>query len=237
MLARSRQSTVKPETEAEPLIEAAQRELKKVLRKQGFQMKADAFRQEEQRDKATVEQGKADGVALASGDYALSAMLGKLFNLFKIVPVSFGGTSTLDPQAQTQAFAQKARELLLALTITGTTREHKGFDDVELIVAGSSAMGYSPHKVGKPAFGDKSDIDLGVVSPKLLAACADWGATMRGLQDRTAPDPLPAIDAVSRQLEKLVPFVKADGSTTDRKVSIMVYKSRDVAQRGVGVQI
>jgi hypothetical protein len=98
-------------------------------------------------------------------------------------------------------------------------------------------MGYSPHKEGQPAFSDKSDIDLGVVSPKLLAACQDWGATMRGLQDRTSPDPLPAIDGVSRELEKLVPFVKADGKTAKRKVSIMVYASRDVAQRGVGVQI
>ena len=101
-----------------------------------------------------------------------------------------------------------------------------GFGDVQLVVAGSSTLGESPHK--GTLFGTESDVDLGVVSKQLLAACAKFGQPLRGLNDRSAPDPLPEIVEISGKLKPLA---------GNRKVSVMVYRDMDAAQRQVSVKI
>jgi hypothetical protein len=226
MEAKSKQpDATEAEKDAAPLIAAARKELGNVTRKQAAQMAADAAKEAKQFDVQAKKQRQADKITLGSGAAALSAMLGELFAIFGFVPLAFAGTATQGPVQQMASFATRAKKLLRDLTIRGTNEKHTDFDDVELVVAGSSALGYSPHK--RTTFGPQSDVDLGVVSPKLLAACKDAGAELRGVQDRTEPDPLPEIAWVSRALKTLV----------DRKVTIMVYGSRAAAQRQAGVQI
>jgi hypothetical protein len=226
MEAKSKQpDATEAEQDAAPLIAAARKELGNVTRKQAAQMAADAAKEAKQFDVQAKKQRQADKITLGSGAAALSAMLGELFAIFGFVPLAFAGTATQGPVQQMASFATRAKKLLRDLTIRGTNEKHTDFDDVELVVAGSSALGYSPHK--RTTFGPQSDVDLGVVSPKLLAACKDAGAELRGVQDRTEPDPLPEIAWVSRALKTLV----------DRKVTIMVYGSRAAAQRQAGVQI
>jgi hypothetical protein len=234
MEAKTQQSNAtEPEKAAGPLITAARKELYHVLNKQKAQMAADSAKADQDYKLGGEKQREADAITLRGGNDALSAMLGRLFALFGLTPLSFesvpGATS---PSTLMKTFADQAKARLRALNIKGTTREHSGFDDVELVVSGSSALGYSPHKfladkkTHKP-FGKDSDVDLGVVSPKLLAACEDAGVGLRGLGDRTEPDPLLSIAAVSKEL----------GALVQRKVSIMVFATRETAQRGVGVQV
>jgi hypothetical protein len=237
MIAKGQQLNATPQQkEGVDLANYAKKELRLVLRRQTFQMQADAAREDGRDAAASEAQGKADAIKIGTGELALSAVLGKLFKIFSFSTLGFSGTATQTPEAQTQAFVTKAKELLGGMVITGKSGRHDNFNDVVLVIAGSSALGYSPHK--SKDFGDKSDIDLGVVSPRLLAACKDVDATLlRGLKDRTGPDPLPEIVAVSRELSKLVPFVTQEGKRELRDLSIMVYGSRAAAQRQAGVEL
>jgi len=219
---------------AEELILTAGQELKRILKKQTHQIAADDLRSKDKsddRDEKAKEairdqQDQADRIKLRTGADALSAILGRLFAIFEFTPLAFKDTTTTTAVQQQTAFVKRAKARLAGLVVKGPKRDFTGFDDVELIVGGSSALGYSPHK--KTDFHDKSDLDLAVVSPKLLDACRDAGGDIRGTGDRTGPDPLPEVAALSRELEGLV---------GGRDVSIMVYASRDAAQRQVGVQI
>jgi len=247
MWAKAQQADATEEQQgALEMITKAQSELKRVMGRQRAQMKADDAANSADK---TFWQGKADGYKIGSGEQALSFMMGRLFELFEFTPLAFQNELIADPQQQVEAFSAKARELFSALKLTSTDGQKTfgGFDNVILIVAGSSFVGYSESKGTN--FGQQSDVDLGVASLELLNACKAAGAQLRGINDRTDADPLPAIKAISAELKKLVPYVHKTqtrgqgGKTTttsqnrQRKVSIMVYKSREAAQRQAGVEL
>jgi hypothetical protein len=245
MWAKAQQADATEEQQgALEMITKAQSELKRVMGRQRAQMQADDAANSG--DKAYW-QSKANGYKIGSGEQALSFMMGRLFELFEFTPLAFENALIADPQQQVEAFSAKARELFSALKLTSTDGQKTfgGFDNVILIVAGSSFVGYSESKGTN--FGQQSDVDLGVASLELLNACKAAGAQLRGINDRTDADPLPAIKSISAELKKLVPYVHTTqgkgrgGKTTtenrERKVSIMVYKSREAAQRQAGVEL
>lgn len=211
---------------SEPRIREARKLTDMILRRQALQMQVDQLNKEEKFTQAGQKQMQANRIVVPGGEGALSALLGKLFVDFAFTPLSFAGGGGKTAQEQQTAFVAKAKELLGALQVRVGTEVRTGFDDVELIVAGSSTLGHSPHKGTN--FGAQSDVDVSAVSPKLLAALKAAGVAMRGLGDRTEADPTNAIRNISAQLKPLA---------ANRKVSIMVYGSRDAAQRQVGVQI
>lgn len=211
---------------SEPRIREARKLTNLVLRRQALQMQVDQLNAAQRFTEAGQKQVQANKIVVPGGEGALSALLGKLFTDFGFTPLSFAGGGGKTPKQQQDAFVTKAKELLAALQVRVGTEVRTGFDDVELIVAGSSTLGHSPHK--GTLFGPQSDVDLSAVSPKLLAALKAAGVAMRGLGDRTEADPTAAIRDISAQLKPLA---------GNRKVSIMVYGSRDAAQRQVGVQI